>query len=64
MFNITKNLKKILKYILMGLIVSTSLKYIPSNTLSGKEILMISAISSVAFSILDMISPNVPNKIN
>ena len=64
MFNMTKNLKKILKYILMGLIVSTSLKYIPSNTLSGKEILMISAIASVGFSILDMISPNVPSKIN
>jgi hypothetical protein len=59
----TKNLKKILKYILMGLIVSTSLKYIPSNTLSSKEILMISAIASVGFSILDMISPNVSNKI-
>jgi hypothetical protein len=59
MINVTKNLKKILKYILMGLIVATALKYIPSNTLSGKEILMISGISSIGFSILDMISPNI-----
>ena len=43
----------------MGLIVATALKYIPSNTLSGKEILMISGISSIGFSILDMISPNI-----
>jgi hypothetical protein len=54
--NITK-LQKITKYILMGLIVLVALKYIPDNALKSKEILMISAISSISFAILDMISP-------
>jgi hypothetical protein len=56
--NITK-LQKITKYILMGLIVLVALKYIPDNALKSKEILMISAISSISFAILDMISPTI-----
>ena len=54
--NITK-LQKITKYILMGLIVVISLKYIPDNPLKNKEIIMIGATSSISFAILDMVSP-------
>ena len=54
--NITK-LQKITKYILMGLIVVVTLKYIPDSALKNKEIIMIGAISSISFAILDMISP-------
>lgn len=51
--------KKIVKYLLFGLIISLSIRYIPSNTINDKEIVMIGAISSVSFSIIDMISPSI-----
>jgi len=54
--NITK-LQKITKYILLGFIVIFSLKYVPDNPLKNKEIIMIGAISSITFGLLDMISP-------
>jgi hypothetical protein len=54
--NITK-LQKITKYILIGLIIVIALKYVPENALKNKEIIMIGAISSISFAILDMISP-------
>ena len=51
--------KKIVKYLLFGFIISLSLRYIPSNTINNKEIIMIGAISSISFSIIDMISPSI-----
>ncbi len=54
--NITK-LQKITKYILMGLIVVIALRYVPDNALKNKEIMMIGAVSSISFAILDMVSP-------
>lgn len=56
--NISK-LRKLTKYILIGLIIILATKYIPDNKLQTKEILMISATSSISFAILDMISPSV-----
>jgi len=56
--NVSK-LQKIVKYILMGLIIVLAIKYIPDNKIKNNEIIMIGAISSITFAILDMISPSV-----
>jgi hypothetical protein len=53
------NKKKLVKYLLFGLIVSISVRYIPSNQIDNKEILMIGAIGSIFFGILDMVSPSI-----
>jgi hypothetical protein len=53
------NIEKLIKYILIGLIVITATKYIPDTILQTKEIIMIGATSSIAFAILDMISPSI-----
>jgi hypothetical protein len=53
------NKKKLVKYLLFGLIVSISVRYIPSNQIDNKEILMIGAIGSICFGILDMVSPSI-----
>jgi hypothetical protein len=50
---------KTIKYVLIGLIVMLSIRYIPNNILQNKEIIMISAISSISYAILDMISPTI-----
>lgn len=51
--------KKILKYILIGMVVMTASRYIPSDTLNTSEIIMIGAISSICFALLDMYSPSI-----
>ena len=51
------HMQKLTKYILMGLIVVIATRYIPDNIIDTKEIIMIGATSSIAFAILDMISP-------
>jgi hypothetical protein len=51
--------KKIIKYVLFGLICGISLRYIPSSKMQNKEILMISLIMSISFAIMDMISPSI-----
>jgi hypothetical protein len=51
--------KKLLKYILMGMIVVIAMKYTPSCNVPNKEIIMIGAVSSIAFVILDIISPTI-----
>jgi len=55
-------LQKLLKYILMGMIVLLATKYIPDIQLKTKEIIMIGAVSSISFAILDMISPSIKVK--
>jgi hypothetical protein len=54
--------KKLIKYVLFGLICAISLRYIPSSIMKNKEILMISAIMSISFGIIDMISPSIKIK--
>lgn len=54
--------KKIIKYLLFGLIISISVRYIPTNQINNKEILMIGALSSITFGILDMVSPSIEVK--
>lgn len=56
--NITK-LQKLTKYILMGLIVIFSIRFIPNICLKNEEIIMIGAISSITFALLDIISPSI-----
>lgn len=52
--------KKLLKYILFGLIIAISLRYIPSNTcIHNSEVIIISAISSITFGIIDMVAPSI-----
>lgn len=50
--------KKFIKYLLFGLIVAISTRYIPTNTMNNKEILMIASVASISFGIIDMVSPS------
>lgn len=59
--NIPK-IEKLTKYILMGLIVVFSIRYIPNIYLKNEEILMIGAISAITYAILDMIAPTIKIK--
>ena len=51
--------KKIIKYLLFGLIVGLSVRYVPTNQIKDKEILMIAALASITFGIIDMVSPSI-----
>ena len=51
--------KRVIKYILMGLVMVVSLRYIPSEIIKMNEIIMISLVSSISFGLLDMISPSI-----
>lgn len=51
--------KKLLKYLVLTLVVSLSLKYIPQNKIEMNEIIMISSITTITFAILDIINPNI-----
>jgi hypothetical protein len=52
------NIKKLIKYILIGLIVIGATRYIPDISLPTKEILMIGATASIAFGVIDMVYPS------
>ena len=54
-------IKNFLKYIIIGLIVGISCRYIPTTTINTTESLMIAFIASFSFSTLDMISPHIKN---
>ena len=51
--------KRIIKYILMGFIILVAVRYIPNQPIETKEIIMIGLISSIAFAMLDMVSPSI-----
>jgi hypothetical protein len=53
------NIQKTIKYILIGLIVVLATRYIPQNTVETKELMVIGAIASITFAILDMVSPSI-----
>jgi hypothetical protein len=53
------HIQKLIKYMLIGLIVIMATRYIPDTILQTKEIIMIGTTSSIAFAILDMISPSI-----
>jgi len=50
-------IERIIKYILMGVVVILATRYIPNYEIPTKELVMIGATSSIAFAILDMVSP-------
>lgn len=55
-------LNKIFKYLIMALSIYLSVKYIPENAVQQKELLMIAAIGSITFALIDMVSPSVRNE--
>ena len=57
--NTLEKSKRVIKYILMGFIILVSVRYIPTQPIATKEIIMIGLISSIAFAMLDMVSPSV-----
>jgi len=50
---------KLFKYLIIAFIVLTSIKYITENKVTMKENFMVSAIASITFAILDIISPSI-----
>ena len=55
----TEKCKRIVKYILMGLVTMSSLRYVPNQLIDTTTILTISCIVSISFAILDMVSPSI-----
>lgn len=53
------SVQKIIKYVLIGLIIIVSARYIPDKRLHNKEIIMIGSTSAISYAILDMISPTI-----
>jgi hypothetical protein len=51
--------KKLFKYLVIGLVMALSIKYIPEQQLKVREIITLSLIASVTFAILDMYSPTI-----
>lgn len=54
--------KKLVKYLLFGLIIGISIRYIPTKQIDNNEILIIAAIASITFGIIDMYSPSIEIK--
>jgi hypothetical protein len=61
MYNYSRedNIKKLIKYLLISLIVIAAARYIPEYTLPPGEILMIGATASIAFGVIDMVYPSI-----
>jgi hypothetical protein len=53
---------KIIKYLIIGLIINLSLKYLPDNNINTYDIIIISCIASISYAVMDMLSPSI--KIN
>ena len=53
------NIKKLIKYLIIGFIVALAVRYIPNKILSNNEIIMIGSVASITFGILDMYSPSI-----
>jgi hypothetical protein len=56
--------KNLIKYILIGFIVALASRYVPQNTIKNEEVIMIGAIASITFGILDMYSPSIKVNVN
>ncbi len=53
------SINKIIKYLLLGFLVVVYIRYIPEFLLSLKETIMIAALTSISYAIMDMVSPTV-----
>jgi uncharacterized membrane protein YraQ (UPF0718 family) len=56
--------KNLIKYLLIGFIVGLASRYIPRNTITNEEVIMIGSIASITFGILDMYSPSIKINVN
>lgn len=56
--------KNLTKYILIGFIVALASRYVPQNTIKNEEVIMIGAVASITFGILDMYSPSIKVNVN
>lgn len=54
--------KRAVKYILMGLIIAMTMSFIPTCKIPIHEIIMVSMIILMSYSILDTYSPSVQQK--
>lgn len=52
----TNIISRLIKYIITGLIIIIAVRYIPEQSLSTKELIMISLTTVIAFAILDIVS--------
>ena len=50
---------KIIKYLILGLVILLSFKYIPDVNINSIDQIMISSIGSITFALLDMLSPSI-----
>lgn len=51
--------KNLIKYLLIGFFVALAARYIPKHTLQNEELLMIGAVASISFGVLDMYAPSI-----
>ena len=51
--------KNLIKYLIIGLLVTLGARYIPRHVLLNEEAFMIGAIASISFAILDMYAPSI-----
>ena len=51
--------KNLIKYLLIGLIVGLAARYVPHHTMLNEEAMMIGAVASIMFGILDMYAPSI-----
>jgi hypothetical protein len=61
MYNFSRqdNIRKLIKYVLICLIVIGAARYIPEYSLPSGEILMIGATASITFGVIDMVYPSI-----
>ena len=53
------DLKKIVKYLIMTLLVSLSARYTTSLVLPNEEVIILGLIAGIIFAILDMFAPSI-----
>ena len=59
MINYREVLRRLLKYIILVLIVGSSIFIIPKNKIENKEIIYISLITGMVFCLLDIVTPSI-----
>ena len=57
-FNLTEFIRRVVKYLIEGFIVSLAAFAIPKQTLNIDEILLIALVAAMTFSILDVFIPS------
>jgi hypothetical protein len=56
-------IKRAIKYIVQAVLIALTCYYIPKNKLTIHEIVSISIIASISFSIIDIMYPSISNSI-